>query len=37
MHCFDSAEILELGSVYVLNILSEKYGKEKTNLYRDNV
>ena len=32
---FDAAEICELVGVYILNILGEKYGRERTGLHRD--
>ena len=31
------AEICELVGVYLLNVLGEKYGKERLNFYRDDV
>ena len=37
MGSFDGAEICELVGVYILNVLGEKYGKEKVGLYRDDV
>ena len=33
---FDDVEICELVGVYILNVLGEKYGKERVGLYRDN-
>ena len=35
MDSFDEAEICELLGVYILNVLSEKYRKERVGLYRD--
>ena len=35
MGSFDGAEICELVGVYILNVLGEKYGKERVGLYRD--
>ena len=32
---FDGAEICELVVIYMLNVLGEKYGKERVGLYRD--
>ena len=34
MGSFDGAEICELVPVYILNVLAEKYGKERVRLYR---
>ena len=35
MGSFDGAEICELVGVYILNLLGEKYGKDRVGLYRD--
>ena len=32
---FDGAELCELVGLYILHILSEKYGKHRIDLYRD--
>ena len=32
---FDGAEICELVVIYMLNVLGEKYGKERVSLYKD--
>ena len=32
---FDGVQICELVRVYILNVLGEKYGKERVGLYRD--
>ena len=35
MGSFDGAEVCELIGLFLLNILSEKYGKNNVGLYRD--
>ena len=35
MGSFDGVDICELVGVYILNVLGEKYGKERVGLYRD--
>ena len=35
MGCYDGAEICELVGLYLLNVIGEKFGKEKIGLYRD--
>ena len=35
MGSFDGAEVCELIGLYILNILSDKYGKNNVGLYRD--
>ena len=36
MGSFDGTEICEIVGVYILNVLREKYGKERVGLCRDN-
>ena len=36
MGSFNGAGICELVDVYILNLSSDKYGKERVGLYRDN-
>ena len=35
MGSFDGAEISQLVVVHILNVLGEKYGKERVGLYKD--
>ena len=35
MGSFDGAEISQLVGVHILNVLGEKYGKERVGLYKD--
>ena len=35
MGSYDGAEICELVGLYILQVLGEKYGKDKIGLYRD--
>ena len=35
MGSYDGAELCELTGLYILNVLSSKFGKEKIGLYRD--
>ena len=35
MGSYDGAEICDLVGLYILQVLGEKYGKDKIGLYRD--